>query len=330
MIESNPASARWAHPLIHGVWIMTVLAGATSCVTVSPSEPIAHSKAAHVSPALRGSSRRTLKRKVVIGRFSNETLRGKSVLMADSPDLIPQQASEILSTRLAQSEKVVLFEGPDSEVLVAALKEGRLQELGLPADFLILGSITEFSRETLTKKGIFGSRTKRQKARARMNLRLVDVRSSRVIFSEEGVGEAESEVGTVLGIGTKTGYDSSLDGKAISAAVSKLVSNLVENLLDQPWRSAVLSLEGGEVMIAGGRSEGLLEGDRLAVLLRGRTVLNPRTASPVELPGEKVATIEVISLAGDSPETSVARCRLVAGELPVPDPGSYVVEEESE
>jgi hypothetical protein len=134
----------------------------------------------------------------------------------------------------------------------------------------------------------------------------------------------------VLGIGTKTGYDSSLDGKAISAAVSKLVSNLVENLLDQPWRSAVLSLEGREVMIAGGGSEGLLEGDRLAVLLRGRTVVNPRTGSPVELPGEKVATIEVISLAGDSPETAVARCRLVAGELPVPDPGSYVVEEDSE
>ncbi len=330
MAESNATIARWARPLAHGVWFVTVLVGATSCVTVSPSEPITHSTAAHVSPALRGSSRRTLKRKVVIARFSNETLRGKSVLMADSPDLIPRQASDILSTRLARSGKVVLFEGPDSEVVVAALKEGRLFELGLPADFVILGSITEFSRETRTMKGIFGSKTKRQKARARVNLRLVDVQSSRVIFSEEGIGEAESEVGTVLGIGTKTGYDWSLNAKAISAAISKLVSNLVENLVDQPWRSAVLSLEGGQVMIAGSRSEGLAEGDRLAVLLRGRTVLNPRTNTPIELPGEKVATIEVLSFSGDSPETSVARCRVAVGSLPVPDPASYVVEEESE
>ena len=83
-------------------------------------------------------------------------------------------------------------------------------------------------------------------------------------------------------------------------------------------------------MIAGSRSEGLAEGDRLAVLLRGRTVLNPRTNTPIELPGEKVATIEVLSLTGDSPETSVARCRVAVGSLPVPDPASYVVEEESE
>lgn len=328
MIGNNATIARWARPVVHGVWIVTVLTGATSCIMVSPTEPIAHSRAAHVSPALRDPSRRTLKRKVIIARFSNETLRGKSVLMADSPDLIPRQASDILSTRLARSGKVVLFEGLDSEVLLAALNEGRLFELGLPADFLILGSVTEFSRETLTKRGFFGSKTKRQRARARVNLRLVDVQSSRVIFSDEGIGEAESEVGTVLGIGTRSGYDRSLDGKAISAAISKLVNNLVENLLDQPWRSAVLSLEGEELMIAGSRAEGLAEGDRLAVLLRGRTVFNPRTGSPVELPGKKVATIEVVSLVGDRPETSVARCRLAAGSLPVPDPAAYVVEEE--
>ena len=329
MIESNTRIAP-RRPVLHMVWFAAALAGLTSCVLVSPSEPTSHSRAAHVSPALRGSPQRTLKRKVVIARFSNETLRGKSVLMADSPDMIPRQASEILSTRLAQSGKVLLFEGPESEVLVTAMKQGRLFELGLPADFVILGSITEFSRETLSKRGVLGSKTKRQKARARVNLRLVDVQSSRVIFSEEGIGEAESEVGQVLGYGTKTGHDWSLNGKAISAAISKLVSNLVENLLDQPWRSAILSLEGDEVLIAGSRSEGIAEGDRFVVLLRGKTVLNPRTGSPIELPGREVATIEVLSLSGDSPENSVARCRLAAGGFPVPDPGSYVVEEEKE
>ncbi len=333
MVAHRRALSRAAGRLARGVGIGLVglLASLTSsCVLVRAPDTIAHSTGTHMSPSLSEVPSRFLKRKVVLARFSNETLRGKSVLLSDTPDLIPRQAAEILSTRLTRSGKVLLFEGPESGTVVAALEEGRLSELGLPADFLIIGSITEFSRETISKRGILGSRTKRQKARARVNLRLVDVHSSRVIFSEEAIGEAESEVGEVLGIGTKTGRDASIDGKAISAAISKLVSNLMENLLDQPWRSAILSIRGDRVLIAGSRSEGLLEGDTLAVLLRGETVINPRTNSPVELPGRRVATIEVESFVGDAPETAVARCRVVAGDLPEEDPAAYTVEEEAE
>ncbi len=88
-----------------------------------------------------------------------------------------------------------------------------------------------------------------QIARAKVNVRLVDVRSSRVIFASDGTGEAESEVGTVVGLGTSVGFDSTLNDKAISAAISKVVNNLLAELLDQPWRSYVISNEDGVVTI---------------------------------------------------------------------------------
>jgi curli biogenesis system outer membrane secretion channel CsgG len=281
------------------------------------------------SPTLAASQQRFLKRKVAIARFSNETLYGRSVLLDDvdaAGDVLGKRAADILSARLAETEKFLLFERIDGDKLSRELEKGVIESKEVPVDYLILGSVTEFGRETVGETG-FLSRTKTQKAHAKVSVRLVDVRTSRVIYGEEGSGEAVSEVGTVVGIGTKAGYDSTLNDKAISAAISKLTSDLLENLLEEPWRSAIVDVQDDDVFIAGGKSQGIRPGDRFEVYVRGKVVKNPQTGTDLELPGSRTATIEVLESFGTDPLGEGSRCRVVDGSLPEVSLDQLVVKE---
>jgi len=323
----RPSGPRAARSLRNPGLLAALLPALAACATVERTPVVTpESNVAELSPALAQASRRVLKRRVVIARFSNESLYGKSVLLGPKESLIGKKAADILATRLQQSGQFVLFERNDPEVLLAALDRGGLADMGLPADHLLVGSITEFGQSTTGETG-FLSRTRKQEAEASVTVRLVDARTSRVVFAEEGKGSASSEAGTVMGMGTRAGHDSTLAEKAISAAISKLVSNLIENLLAQPWRSFLLARQGDQLVIAGGALQGLAVGDRLALVRRGETVPNPQTGIPLELPGARVGLLEVVSLFGSDAMDQGSVCRMLEGSIPEDDFARYVVEE---
>lgn len=310
-----------------GALAASVVAVLTACVTPTVGETgEGGSGEPSISPVLRQPEGKFLKRKVAIARFTNETRYGKSVLLDDQGDQIGKQASDILATRLTSTGKFLLLERRDLARIEEEAKRAGNEAAQMPADYLILGSVSEFGRTTTGRSG-FLSKTKEQKAYAKVNLRLVDVRTGRTIFATEGRGEARTEVGTVVGIGTRQGYDSTLSEKAISAAISKVVSNVVEKLLERPWRSYVLTLEEDGCVIGGGKLQGLRVGDTLQVLRRGAQVKNPQTGATLELPGKVVATIEVESMFGSSIDDEGARCKLVSGSLEGMELAELIVQE---
>ena len=288
-----------------------------SCATVKkPEIETLPEKKPQISKTLTHEApQRYLKRKIAIARFTNETKYGQSFFLDKDQDWIGKQAMDILSARLGATEKFILLERVDIEKINKELKLGNLSSLKIPADYLIIGSVSEFGRKTTGDVGIF-SRTKRQTAYAKVNIRLIDVYTSQIIYSEEGEGEAFSEAGEVFGVGGRAGYDSTLNDKAISAAISKLVSNIVGNLLEKPWRSYILSYQDGMYIIAGGKSQGIREGDMFGVYQRGKRVLNPQTNMMIELPSKLTGTIKVNSSIGTDPLNEVSTCSVLSGDLP--------------
>jgi len=325
-MSGKDGTTHWRAPV--GLWIAFGLTAIlmTACATVDESDVVRPKGQVAVSPALQDPAQHLLKRKVVIARFSNETPYGKSVLLGEKKSMIGSMASDTLSTKLTETGQFLLFERSDPEDVMAAFERNELASLKLPADYLIIGSLSEFGRNTTGETG-FLSRTKVQTAYARVNVRLIDVKTGQVVFSQEGAGEAQNEAGEIMGVGTKAGYDATLDSKAINAAISKLVSNLTENLLSQPWRSFVLSREGDNLVISGGQSQGIRVGDRFVLVKRGKTVANPQTGLEMELPGTNVATLEVVSLFGSSPLSEGSICKVVSGSAPGGDFTDYRVEE---
>lgn len=243
-----------------------------------------------------------IKRKVAIGRFSNETQYAKGIFYDKENDPMAKQALDILSAKLATSNKFLLLERGDLNTLLeeAKNKEGGIATIG--ADYLIIGSVTEFGRKNTGKTGVF-SASKTQTVEAAVAIRLVEVSTGLIIYSGEGKGSAELTSKTTLGVGGKAGYDATLSDKAISEAIGQLVENIINKCTNKPWRTYFLSYDADAQLIAGGASQGIQAGDVFAVKTKGKSVKNPQTGLMIELPGKQVGTITVVSTGGDTPET---------------------------
>ncbi|QOP40280.1 CsgG/HfaB family protein [Sulfurimonas marina] len=255
-----------------------------------------------------------LKRKVAIGRFTNETKYGQSFFIDKNNDKIGKQAMDILSAKLFQSGKFIMLERADLAKIEKELQIGNSKTLANAADYLILGSITEFGRKEVSDVGIF-SRVKKQEAFARVHIRIVDVSTGQIIYSEEGKGTSSAEAGTVMGIGGKAGYNAQLNDLAIDAAISDLTSNIIENMTDKPWRGYILGYENGTLITSGGKSQNIMVGDIFDVYKKGKQVKNPQTNMMITLPGKKLATVSIVATLGDTPESEVSLAEITQGDL---------------
>ena len=245
--------------------------------------------------AVQQESGKVLKRKVAIGRFSNETQYAKGLFYDKENDPMGRQASDILSTRLAASGKFLLLERNDLDKLQEEnqLNKSDLQKIG--ADYLILGSITQFGRKDVGNQRVFSS-TKSQIVEAAVSIRLVDVKTGLIIYSDEAKG-------------------------------SKLVENVINKCTDAPWRAYILAADENGVIISGGASQGISVGDRFAVKTRGKQVTNPQTGIQFELPGKVIGQVKVEAVQGNTPETEFSLVSVTEGEIDPTQLNNYYIEE---
>ena len=274
-----------------------------------------------VSLPIAAQNERTIKRKVAIGRFSNETQYAKGLFYDKENDPMRKQALDILSSKLAASGKFILLEREDLDVLV---KEAGSDMNKIGADYIILGSITEFGRKTEGEQKVFSS-TKTQTVEAGVSIRLVEASTGLIIYSDEAKGFAETSTKQTMGLGGSAGFDATLSDKAISSALSQLVENIINKCMDKPWKSYILSVEDGTYIISGGASQGLVAGDTFTVYKKGKIVKNPQTGMNVELPGTKIGKITVQTSFGETPETEISFCSYEGTALDIENLINYYI-----
>lgn len=268
-----------------------------------------------------------LKRKVAIARFSNETTYAKGVFYNKENDPMGKQAVDILSTKLASTGKFILLERTDMDKIVEELKiagNDDVQKIG--ADYLIIGSITEFGRKNIGDQNVF-SKSKTQIVEAAVSIRLVDVSNGQIIYSEEGKGEAETTAKSVMGIGEHADFDATLSDKAISAAISKLVENVINKCMDKPWKSYFLTYDENGILISGGKSQGIKVGDNFIVAEKGKSVKNPQTGMMIELPSKTVGKLKVELVGGDNPQNEYSIVSFIEGGIDKQNLNSYYIKE---
>lgn len=271
------------------------------------------------------AEKKVIKRKVAIGRFSNETQYAKGLFYDKDNDPMGKQALDILTAKLAASGKFILLERNDlSAILDEAQRSGTNLSSTVGADYLIIGSITEYGRKNTGKSGVFTT-TKVQTVEAAVSIRLVDVATGLIIYSDEAKGAAETTTKTTMGVGGKAGFDATLSDKAISEAIGQLVENIINKCTDKPWRTYFLAYED-DALIAGGKSQGLEEGLVLKLKTKGKKVKNPQTGIMIELPGKEIGTVKVLSMGGDTPETEYSFVE-VSGDVDKNNLMNYIIEE---
>lgn len=265
------------------------------------------------------------KRKVAIARFTNESNYGRALMTDQDYDRIGKQASDMLSSRLVKSGKFIVFERTDlNKVKREQAITGDAGLIGV--DSLIIGSVTEFGRSIGGKSG-FMSSTKVQTARAKVDIRLVDVKTGQAFFSASGTGEASTESGEIAGFGSRADYDATLNDRAIAAAISDVIDRLVSSLDERPWRTDILEIKGNQVFISGGQRQGLKPGDSLRVMSRGEAIKSRQSGFMINLPASGVATIRVLSLFGDTENNEGSVAEVIQGVIDPAQIGKLFVEE---
>ena len=265
------------------------------------------------------------KRKIAIARFTNESNYGRALMNDQDYDRIGKQASDMLASKSIKSNKFVVFERTDiNKILSEKAISGDAGLVGVNA--LIIGSVTEFGRAITGKTGFLSS-TKVQTARAKVDVRIVDVKTGQAFFSATGAGEANTESGEIAGYGNRAEYDATLNDRAISASISDMIDKLVSSLDERPWRTDVLEIQGGQLFISGGQRQGLKVGDMLQVMEKGQTMKSQQSGFDINLPPKKVAIVKVTTFFGDNENNEGSVCEVVSGAIDYTSLKTIYVEE---
>lgn len=197
----------------------------TGCATES-SRVVETPKVQTPSAAYQGQ-----KIAVSIGRFSNQSSYQNGVF-SDGEDRLGNQAQTILISNLQQSGRFSVLDRSNMRAIKEESALNKEAQNIKGARYVIMGDVTEFGRKTTGDHQLFGilGKGKTQTAYAKVNLNVVDVKNSEVVYSTQGAGEYELSNREVLGFGGSAGYDSTLNGKVLSLAIIEAVNNLTRGL----------------------------------------------------------------------------------------------------
>jgi len=239
----------------------------------------------------------TLKRKIAVGRLTNETNYGRSLLRGADEGKFDKKIADMFSQAIVNTNNFLIFERQDLGLLKNETQLQNKPDEMVGVDTLVIGSLTEFGRATTGERGFLSSSAK-QEATATVDIRLVDVSTGQVVASVTGTGSSSTEQSRTMGFGSVSGYDGSLNDKAIGAAVNAAVAKMAKLLLDNPWSADVLAVENGQVFISGGEAQGVKKGQTFAVMTKGKKVKSSTTGSTITLPGKQVAVLEIADTFG--------------------------------
>lgn len=303
-----------------GFLLMIAVTGSfAGCATVSErpvivEPPVSKAELQQAQTTIQLPTAKRYKRKIAIARFTNESNYGRALMTDQDYARIGKQASDMLASKLIKSNNFIVFERTDLNGLLNE-QQAISGDAGLVGvDALIIGSVTEFGRAITGKSGFLSS-TKVQTARAKVDVRIVDVKTGQAFFSATGAGEANTESGEIAGYGSRAEYDATLNDRAISASISDMIDKLVSSLDERPWKTDVLEVQGGQVFISGGQRQGLKVGDTLQVMEKGQTVKSRQSGFDINLPPKKVAAIKITAFFGENENNEGSVCEVVSGTI---------------
>lgn len=206
----------------------------SGCATESSRAIEAPQVTAATQPAYQG-----VKSPIAVGKFDNRSSYMNGIF-SDGVDRLGNQSKTILITHLQQTGRFTVLDRANLDELKAEAGYKRTTQSIKGADYVVTGDITEFGRKEVGDQQLWGilGRGKTQVAYAKVNLNIVDVATSEVVWSVQGAGEYKLSNREVIGFGGTASYDSTLNGKVMDLAVREAVNHLVSGLESGAWRAA--------------------------------------------------------------------------------------------
>jgi len=289
--------------------LMVAAAAAMLVSACAPSKSVKTQQTLSVNETEKVVSKYTgPKRRIGVVEFENKSAYGQGRLGG--------AASDILVTELVKSGKFIVVE---RDRMSKIMEEQKLQTQGLidsqtavqigqimGLEAIVVGSVSQFG---VKKEGsdYLITQSKRQVAEVAVDLRLIDVQSGQVILADSGKGRAKTTKASFLGMGTKGGYDETLEGEALRAALVQFVDNAASQLNKKAWSCMVADASGDELYLNAGQDSGLETGVKLDCYRQGAEIRDPRSNLVIGHREEYLGRAEVERYCGEGGDCAVAR-----------------------
>jgi curli biogenesis system outer membrane secretion channel CsgG len=213
-------------PVLVSMFLSACAVNQTSRVIQAPTT------AAAAGPAYSGK-----KFGLVVGKFENRSqyMRG---MFSDGTDHVGSQAKTNLIAHLQHSGRFSVMDRANLKELQQEATLTKFLQAIKGAKFVVARDITEFGRMETGDQQLFGilDKGKLQVAYAKVNLNIVNVQTSEVVYSTIGAGEFALSERQVVGFGTSASYDSALTGKVLDLAIRETVEKLVTGIDSSKWK----------------------------------------------------------------------------------------------
>jgi curli biogenesis system outer membrane secretion channel CsgG len=173
---------------------------------------------------------------LAVGKFNNASpyMHG---IFSEGTDQLGNQAKTILETDLSQSGRFTVVNRENMEEIAKESQISGAQQKLTGAEVVLTGEVTEFGRKVTGDQELFGilGKAKQQVAYSKVSINVVDVKTSQIVYSVQGAGEYALSDREIIGFGSTSGYDSTLNGKVLNLSITDAVNKLVTALENGQW-----------------------------------------------------------------------------------------------
>lgn len=250
--------------------------------------------------------------RVAVIEFENKTTYGQRLGTA---------AADVLVTELGKTDRFILIERAKLSKLLEEQKLGMTgivdpataAQMGkvLGAAAIVTGAVSEFGVQQRSSDMLI-TESKKQIARAVVDVRIINVETSQILYAESGTGEVTSKTGTFLGMGSSGSYNESIEGEALRAAIQKFAGNLTNRLTSIPWTCRVAEVEGRQLYLDAGMRSGLNVGQELEIVKLGAEIKSPSTGLVIGRKESVLGTAKVTEQMGED----AAKADIISGGTP--------------
>jgi curli biogenesis system outer membrane secretion channel CsgG len=176
---------------------------------------------------------------VSVGKFDNKSTYMNGIF-SNGENRLGSQAKTLLISALQQTGRFSVLDRENMSEIKQEAAFGREKQNIKGARYVITGDVTAFGRKNVGDRQLFGilGRGKKQIAYSKVDLNVVSVDTSQVVFSAQGAGEYALSNREVIGFGGTSGYDATLNSKVLDLAVREAVNHLQEGLSNGSWQPA--------------------------------------------------------------------------------------------
>ncbi len=214
-----------------------LLAAGLTLLAIGGCATESHVAVEATKPVVAASAYQGPRRSVVVGKFDNRSTYMRGVF-SDGVDRLGSQAKTILVGHLQETGRFDVLERENMEEIAREAKLAGTTQALQGAEYALTGDVVEFGRKETGDVQLFGilGAGKTQTAYSKVTINVIDVRTSRVVYSAQGAGEYALSNREVVGFGGTASYDSTLNGKVLDLSIREAVDRLVEGLQAGRWQ----------------------------------------------------------------------------------------------